>query len=168
MISTKQILVFLVCLLLYATVVAQERQSATTSRDTNSREVTIIIQQQQLRFTAPSSAQEVRLEVFNQAGEVVYDSGLVSGPELSWALQNTSGEAVPSGLYAYALTLKEANPETPALRRGPLIVERGRDREPQTDRLWVTSQDAVGAEATLSGGELTASSGPETNVVGTR
>ncbi|HKQ79400.1 MAG TPA: hypothetical protein VJ810_37240 [Blastocatellia bacterium] len=170
--SAKQILVILACLLLYAPlVVAQEPQPATISRDAlsrDSREVTIIIQQQQLRFAAPASAQEVRLEVFNQAGEMVYDSGLVSGAELSWTLRNLSGDAVPSGLYAYTLTVKDMNSETPTLRRGNLIVERGRDREPQTDRVWVTSQSAVGAEAAINGGEMTVSSGPETSVVGAR
>src|SRR5262245_57974199 len=167
--SVKQILVILVYLLLYAPLAAaQEPQPATPSRNMSSRDVAIIIQQQQLRFTAPASAQEMRLEVLNQAGERVYDSGLVAGPELSWALQNASGEAVHSGLYAYSLSVREANAETPTLRRGQMIVERGRDRDPQTDRLWVTSQGPVGAEASLSGGELTVSSNPETNVVGAR
>src|SRR5215470_16230177 len=159
--STKQILVILVCLFLYATVVvAQERQPAMPSRD--QREVTIIIQQQQLRFSAPASAQEVRLEVFNKNGESVYDSGLVSGPEISWGLQNANGEAVPGGLYSYTLTVKEAGSETSATRRGHLILESGRDR------IWVTSQGAVGADESPSGGELTVSSGSETNVVGAR
>src|SRR5262249_10543835 len=158
--STKQILMILACLLLYAPVIAQERQPAAPSRD--SREVTIIIQQQQLRFIAPASAQELKLEVFNQAGETIYDSGLVSGPELSWALRNASGEGVPSGLYAYTLSVKEANSETPTLRRGHLILESGRDR------LWVTSQDALRAGGSMSGGELTGCCGPEMNVVGAR
>ncbi len=169
---TKQILIILICILVHAPLaVAQEPQQATISRDTlsrDSREVTIIIQRHQLRITAPASAQEVRLEVFNQAGEMVYDSGLISGAELSWTLRNLSGDAVPSGLYAYALTVKEMNSETPTLRRGNLIVERGKDREPQTDRVWVTSQGAIGAEAAISGGEMTVSSGPETSVVGAR
>jgi hypothetical protein len=161
--SMKQILAILVCLSVYATlVVAQEPQLARPSRDTTSRDVTIIIQQQQLRFAAPTSVQEIRLEVFNQAGETVYDSGLVTGQELSWALQNSGGEALPSGLYAYTLTIREANSETPALRRGHLILESGRDR------LWVTSQGAIGAEALMSGGELTVSSGSQTSVAGAR
>src|SRR5262249_29094997 len=160
--SVKRILVILVCLLPYATVVAQERQSVMPSRGVASQEVTVIIQQRQIRFTAPASAQEVRLEVFDKAGESIYDSGPVSGAELTWALQNANGEAVASGLYAYALTVKEANAETPISRRGHLILESGRDR------LWVTSQGAIGAEAAVSGGELTVSSGPETNVAGTR
>src|SRR5262249_37379125 len=58
----KQILIILVCLAPYAPrVVAQEPQPVTPPRD--SREVAIIIQQQQLRFTAPASTQEIRLEV---------------------------------------------------------------------------------------------------------
>src|SRR5215468_6311793 len=161
--STKQFLAILVCLLLHATLVAaQERQPATPTRNIPSHEVTVVIQQQQIRFTAPASTQEVRLEVFNDASERIYDSGLVSGAEISWALQNANGEAVPSGLYAYTLTVKEAGSETPATRRGHLILESGRDR------LWVTSQGAVGAEESTSGGELTVSSGSETNVVGAR
>src|SRR5262249_23315589 len=169
MFTLKRPMIVIACaLLLASTVAAQNLQQEARSAAAGSQSVTIIIERQQLRFAGPVSAQEVKLEVFNQAGEMVYDSGFVSGAELSWALRNTSGEAVPSGLYAYPLTVKDANSETPALRRGNLIVERGRDREPQTDRLWVTSQDAIGAEAAISGGELTASSGPETSVVGTR
>lgn len=166
--STKWILAVPVYLALYATAVAQEPQLAVPLRDAASREVTIIIQQKQLRFTAPASTQELRLEVFNKAGELVYDSGLVTGAELSWDLRNASGDGIPSGFYAYTLTIKEANTEAPALRRGHLIVERGRDREPRTDRLWVTNQGAIGAEAAISGGELTVSSGPETSVAGAR
>ncbi|HKQ79306.1 MAG TPA: hypothetical protein VJ810_36765 [Blastocatellia bacterium] len=163
--STKQILVTLVCLLLCAPfVIAQEAQPAPVSPETISRdsqEVTIIIQQEQLRFAAPTSAQELRLEVFNQAGEVIYDSGLVNGPELSWSLRSASGEAISGGLYAYTLWIKEAKSETPSLRRGHLIIESGRDR------LWVTSQGAIGAETAISG-ELTVSSSPERSVAGTR
>lgn len=170
--STKHLLLSLICMTLFAPfVLAQEPQPAASSREVvsrDSRQVTIIIQQQQIRFTAPASAQEVRLEISNKAGEIVYDSGLAGGPELSWTLKNDSGEAVPSGLYAYTLTFKEGNAETSQSRRGHLIVERGKDRDPQTDRLWVTSQGAIGAEAALSGGELTVASGEETNVVGAR
>src|SRR5262249_6464773 len=96
--------------------------------------VQIIIQSQQVRIAARSSV-EMQLQIFDQAGALVYDSGLLSGSELTWALQNANGEPVSSGLYAYMLSVKEANAETPALQRGHMIVERGRDRDPQTDRL---------------------------------
>ncbi|HKQ74784.1 MAG TPA: hypothetical protein VJ810_13915 [Blastocatellia bacterium] len=149
-------------LLCASTVMAQSLQQETRPTPGGSQSVTVIIERQQLCFAAPASAQEVKLEVFNQAGELIYDSGFVSGAELSWALRNTSGEAIPSGLYAYTLTVREANSEAPAHRYGHLILESGHNR------LWVTNQGAVGAEAAISGGELTASSGPETSVVGAR
>ena len=159
----RHVLIVLVWTMLCASVVtAQSLQQEIKPASSVYQSVTIIIERQQLRFAAPASAQEVRLEVFNEAGETVYDSGLVTGQELSWALQNTSGEAVPGGLYAYTLTIREANSETSLLRRGHLILESGRDR------LWVTNQGAIGAEASLSGGELTVSSGPEMSVAGSR
>src|SRR5262245_6294359 len=98
MISTKLILTILVCSLLYITpVAAQELQLSRPSRDASSLELTIIIKQQQLHFSTTFSAQEIRLEVFNKAGESVYDSGIVTGAELSWALLNASGGEIPSG-----------------------------------------------------------------------
>src|SRR5262249_54629063 len=162
--STKQILSVVVWLSLCAPfVVAQDPQSATPSRDVASREgAVIIIQQRQLRFSAPVSTEELRLEVFNNAGELVYDSGLVTGAELSWALRNASGGEIPSGLYAYTLTIKEAGSETPATRHGHLILENG------GDRLWVTNQGAIGAEESPSGGGFTVSYGAEAGLAGAR
>jgi hypothetical protein len=160
--STIRILTILVCLSFLApVVVAQKPQLASPSQDAASREgAVIIIHQQRLHIAAPASTQEIRLEIFGKSGESVYDSGPLAGPELSWNLLNASGEAIPSGLYAYTLTIKEADSEAPATRRGHLILESARDR------LWVTSQGAIGAEAAISGAELTVASGPETSVAG--
>src|SRR5262245_54592626 len=80
------------------------------------QDVQIIIQSQQVRITALSSVVEIQLQVFDKEGAMVYDSGLLSGSELSWTLQNASGEAIPSGLYEYKLSVKEANAETSTLR----------------------------------------------------
>jgi hypothetical protein len=156
---------------LFAGVMAQAQNLTVPSRGGQTpapavEDVQIIIQSQQVRIAARSTVIEMQLQIFDQAGSLIYDSGLLTGSELSWALQNASGESVPSGLYAYTLSVKEANAETSALQRGHMIVERGRDRDPQTDRLWVTSQGPVGAETAVSGGEMTVSTGPETNVVG--
>src|SRR5262245_59566314 len=169
--SHRFIITLLIALLAGAVAQAQNPTTPTRGGQTAApavENVQIIIQSQQVRIAARSSVVEMQLQIFDQAGAVVYDSGLLTGSELSWALQNANGEAVPSGLYAYSLSVREANAETPTLRRGHMIVERGRDRDPQTDRLWVTSQGPVGAEASLSGGEMTVSSNPETNVVGAR
>jgi len=159
----KRIPIILACALLCsASTAAQNLHQETPQARVNSQSLTIIIENQRLHFAASASTQEVRLEVFNQAGELVYDSGVFTGSELFWNLHNASGEAIPSGLYAYTLTIKDVNSEAPATRRGHLILESG------SDRLWVTSQGAVGAEESLNGGELTVSSGPETTVAGAR
>ncbi|HKQ73694.1 MAG TPA: hypothetical protein VJ810_08220, partial [Blastocatellia bacterium] len=160
---TKRSITILLGVLLCASfALAQDNKPEAQSDRAGARDVTVIIQRQQLRFTSQSSTQDLRLEVFGKAGESVYDSGLVAGAELSWALRNASGGDIPSGLYAYTLTIKDANSETPETRRGHLILERGRDQ------LWVTSEGAIGAEESLSGGDLTVSSGPEASVAGAR
>jgi hypothetical protein len=143
-IAKRSFVTFLGALLYASAALAQDNKP-----EANAVDVTVIIQQQQVRFAAPASAQEVRLEVINQNGEVVYESGPVSGPGLSWALKNTSGEAIPSGHYTYTLTVKGANADTALLRRGNLILERRRER------VW------VGAEASPGSGGVTILTSPE-------
>ncbi len=144
--SRKQILTVLACLLICASfAVAQEHHFTRSSRDTASRDVTVIIQQRQLHFAAQASALELGLEVYDNAGESVYDSRWVTGQELSWDLRNKSGEAVPSGLYVYTLTVKEAKVKAPTVRRGHLIIESA------GDRIWVTNQGSIGANESLRG-----------------
>src|SRR5207244_4583751 len=70
----------------------------------------ILIDRQAVRFTAPE-AQEWRLEVVNQQGEVVFDSGFIHGTALEWPWRHQPREAVEGGLYAYILTVKEPNGE---------------------------------------------------------
>ena len=163
----KQFLSIAACTLLTASfALAITPQQESEQVPAYSKPITITTEQQNVRFVAPSAAQEVRLEVFNQTGELIYDSGPVSGYQLSWDMHSASGDAVPSGFYAYRLSIKEANTEMPAMRRGHLIVERARDRDLQIDRLWVTSDATVGKDATLTGGDLTVSSAPETSASG--
>lgn len=163
----KQFLSIAACTLLTASValaITPQQQSGQDSA--NSKPITITTEQQSVRFVAPSASLEVRLEVFNQTGELIYDSGPVSGHELSWNMHNASGEAVPSGFYGYKLSIKEATADAPSMRRGHLIVERASDRDTQIDRLWVTSDATLGSDTTLTGGDLTVASAPETSAIG--
>src|SRR5262245_15836085 len=72
--------------------------------NTIAQDVLIIIQQDQVRFTSQRAVEEMRLQIFDQAGQQVYDSGSVTGQELTWVLRQVDGEAVKSGLYAYSLS----------------------------------------------------------------
>jgi hypothetical protein len=49
---------------------------------------------------------------------MVYDSGAVTEPELTWVLRQANGETVKSGLYAYTLSIKEAGAADARVRRG--------------------------------------------------
>src|SRR5262245_44743286 len=57
-----------------------ERQEAQTTNRT-AQDVLIIIQQEQVRFTAQRAVEEMRLQIFDQSGQLVYDSGAVTEPE---------------------------------------------------------------------------------------
>ncbi len=135
--------------------IASDKQQDTQASKPTAQDVLIIIQQEQVRFTAQKAIAEMQLQIFDQAGQLVYDSGAVSQPELVWAFQQANGEAVKSGLYAYTLAVKEAGAETARVRHGHFIVDRAKERDSQTDRLWVTSQNdsGVGTELTVARNE---------------
>lgn len=129
----------------------QDMQSAKVSQE----DLTIIIHQEQVRFMARKAVTEMQLQIFDQTGQMVYDSGVMAQQELAWAFRQAGGEAVKSGVYAYTLTVKEADAETPRVRRGHFIVDRAKERDSQTDRLWVTSQNdsSIGADLTVARNE---------------
>jgi hypothetical protein len=152
--SAKNLLATLICLLLClsaAPALAQTQKPQITAAS----DVTIIIQQDKVRFTAQKAVAEMRLQIFDQVGDLVYDSGSIAEPELNWPLQNGNGQMLKSGLYGYTLSVKEPGAESPQLRRGHFIVDRAKDQDGKTDRLWVTSQNdsGVGTELTVARGE---------------
>ncbi len=128
------------------------------------QDVTIIIQPQQVRFIAQKANEEMRLQVFDQIGEVVFDSGALFNTELLWPLRTSGGVMLKSGLYAYALSIKEMNAETTRMRRGHFIVDRAQDRDGAADKLWVTSRSEgdVGVELTIAKDENSTIAGTAT------
>ncbi|MEO6724354.1 MAG: hypothetical protein ABIU20_09975, partial [Blastocatellia bacterium] len=64
--SAKQLLAIIICVLLCLPAV--QAQDAQQQSAKGSSDVTIIIQQDKVRFTAQKAVAEMRLQVFNQAG----------------------------------------------------------------------------------------------------
>jgi hypothetical protein len=149
--AIKRVPAIALCVLFCLTVMAQDLPRNASGRTGASQDVTIIIEQQQVRFIAQKAGEEMRLQVFDQTGELVFDSGVVAAAEVNWPLQAASGEILKSGLYAYTLSMREAGTAEARPRRGHLIVDRAKDRD-GADKLWVTSQNesAVGAELTVA------------------
>lgn len=129
-------------------------------------DVNILIQPRQVQFVAQKAIQEMRFQVFDEQGHLVYDTGALTEPELKWNLRHGNGGELAGGLYAYKLTIKEQGKETAEEKRGHFIIERA--EEQKSDRLWITSQGVSGVGTDVQGTELTvAASGKET-VAGTR
>lgn len=157
--SIKQVLAILLCFTLSAPMAQafsafseqQEQQSSKVSTE----DITILIQQEQVRFSSRKSVAEMQLQVFDQTGQMVFDSGAMAQQELAWAFRQANGEAVKSGLYAYTLTVKETDGESARVRRGHFIVDRAGERDNQTDRLWLTSRNDgnIGADLTIARNE---------------
>lgn len=153
--SIKQVFVLLLCFALCAPLTqaypASVSQQESPGAKSAQQDVTILIEQEQVRFTSAKAVAEMQLQVFDQTGQPVFDSGAATQQELAWAFRQANGEAVKSGLYSYTLTIKEAGAESARVRRGHFIVDRAHERDGQTDRLWVTSQNNsnIGAELTI-------------------
>jgi hypothetical protein len=127
--------------------------------------VNIIINSKLVRFAAQAEFSEWRLEVLNQRGESVFDSGLVSSPTLDWPLYNQQGEAVESGLYAYTLTLKIPNSDSPRAQRGHIILDRAGS---SSDQIWVTSRNETGIGGDSGAPQLTVTGSSESVIGGAR
>ncbi len=154
------LLTLLLCILFCAAATVAQAQTKTT----HSQDVTIIIQQEQVRFTSQKPIQMMQLQIANQSGEQVYDSGPMTVAEINWTLQTANGEPLKSGLYAYSLTIHESGAATARVRRGHFIVDRVQDRDGKTDKLWVTSQQGsdIGTELTVARNEDSTVAGTST------
>src|SRR5262245_5971958 len=124
-----------------------------------------IINSKLVRFAAQAEFSEWRLEVLNQRGESVFDSGLVSGPTLDWPLRNQQGESVESGLYSYTLTLKLPNSDSPRAQRGHIILDRAGS---SSDQIWVTSSNETGIGGDSGASQLTVTGSSESVIGGAR
>ncbi|MCR4405149.1 MAG: hypothetical protein NUW06_07770, partial [Candidatus Acetothermia bacterium] len=64
------------------------------------------------RFVADGQGiRDMNVQVFSLAGQEIFDSGFVSGHELSWNLLNNQGRAVANGVYLYVVRVRGLNGE---------------------------------------------------------
>ncbi|HEV8483508.1 MAG TPA: hypothetical protein VGV87_08175 [Blastocatellia bacterium] len=126
----------------------------------------VVISRNEMRFRAPEPVTAMRLEVLNQSGESVFDSGEKNDKTLLWLMQDGEGKPLASGLYAYTLTLKTADAAESRAQRGYLIVDWEADRATRGDRFWLTSHSTVAADA--QAGEVVVAGDENATVVGLR
>jgi hypothetical protein len=87
------------------TVFAQEEKNAINRSPAPA--VTALAYDDQVRFTAPGTTLQMRLEVFSENGEKFFDSDFRDGSFMGWNLQNKNGEHLGAGLYYCVVTVKD-------------------------------------------------------------
>lgn len=52
------------------------------------------VEREQARFVFKGEARQIRVEIYNPGGELIFDSGEVSDPTIVWNLLDQQGQAV--------------------------------------------------------------------------
>ena len=92
-------------LFLFSTALAQEsRAPIDTPREpvASGPLVTATATAKRVRFVSPGSVVQLRLEVYNEAGQKLFDTELHGGNVLDWHLQDGAGQRLPSGTRWYS------------------------------------------------------------------
>jgi len=83
-----------------------------------------------IRFESQGQIREFRVEVFNAAGEKLFDSGFVAGGTLDWDMLDQQGKAVADGMYDYLVTTSKRSGKKTEIQSAQLsILREGRDLE---------------------------------------
>jgi hypothetical protein len=94
---------FLFSLLLFSTVLAQQLNSPSTVV------VTTTAAAGHVRFAAPSSVVQIRVEVYDAAGVKVFDNEVRGGNVLDWHLQDGQAQHISDGSYVCVVTVKSSS-----------------------------------------------------------
>jgi flagellar hook assembly protein FlgD len=70
--------------------------------------VNIVAESDKVQITAQGDVSEMRIEVSDESGEVVFQSGAITGQQLDWKMTDAQGERVPAGTYLVTVTFRNA------------------------------------------------------------
>ncbi|MEP6743588.1 MAG: hypothetical protein ABJB61_13905 [bacterium] len=68
--------------------------------------VTVAVNAEVVRFTAPNRVVQLRLEIYSELGQKLFDTEQRGGNVLDWPVQNGSGERLADGSYLCVVTIK--------------------------------------------------------------
>jgi hypothetical protein len=94
-----------ICTLILCSALLASAQSQTPSFST----VNITPEADRVRINSTGDALEMRVEVSDEAGHVVFESGPVSGQQLDWKMTDAQGERVAPGTYLVTVTFRTAS-----------------------------------------------------------
>ena len=157
-------LILVLCLL--GTAVAQDNQKAAEQRAAPT--ITAFASSNQVRFTGTSSVVQIRLEVYDSAGQKVFDNEVRGGNVLDWRLQNGQGEQIADETETYlcVVTVKSLSGRL-TQRIGSVTLEKNTRRVQATNTPQMTAQQvaAIGPVEENSSFSVLGEDGPQTTTV---
>ncbi|HEX8136323.1 MAG TPA: tail fiber domain-containing protein [Pyrinomonadaceae bacterium] len=137
----NSITIIIISIILAPTAFAQDETAAaaastpaSTAASTSAPAVLVSTTADNLRFTSPEQAAQMRLEVYAAGGQQVFDSGLHNGNILDWKLTEAR-LAVTDGSYLCLVTVKDLRGRatqrfgTISVQAGQVSVSRAREEE---------------------------------------
>jgi Chaperone of endosialidase len=108
--------------------------AAATAASTNAPAVLVSTTAENLRFTSPEQAAQMRLEVYAAGGQQIFDSGMQNGNILDWKLSEAR-LVITEGSYLCVVTVKDLRGRasqrfgTISVQAGQVSVSRAREDE---------------------------------------
>src|SRR5688500_15084546 len=151
-------------LLLIGTALAQENRAPVDTSPVaavpTAPLVTATATAKRVRFVSPGTVVQLRLEVYNEAGQKLFDTELRGGNVLDWHLQDGAGQDLQAGSYACVMTIKSlsgrlsqriglvrVNEKTVAIEAGELSLAQQQTIGPLEDNAAITILQGSEAEA---------------------
>ena len=70
--------------------------------------VNVSAESDKVRIAAQGDVWEMRIEVSDESGDVVFQSGAITGQQLDWNMKDSQGERVAAGAYLVTVTFRNA------------------------------------------------------------
>src|ERR1700687_1719720 len=114
---------FLLLILSLTTALAQNEAAKTNK--TSAVTITASASGERVRFTAPSSVVQIRLEIYNSTGKKLFDNEVRGGNVLDWHLEDGQAEPLADDSYLCMVTVKSLSGKL-TQRIGSVKVEKMR------------------------------------------
>src|SRR5215207_487368 len=87
--------------------------------------ITVSVSAKGVRFAALGVVKQIRLEVFGEGRDSVYDSGFKAGNVYDWGLKDEYGQLLRDGAYVFVVTFRDASGRV-GMQQGGVLIEAGR------------------------------------------
>jgi hypothetical protein len=117
-------LIFCFFIFTVGTSLGQDQPDRQRTAGDSPQQVTASVINDQVRFAAFGTMQRMRLEVFDQFGQMLFDSDTRDGNLLDWKIVGEEGQILPDGLYSCLVTVEDLSGRS-SHRLGILKLEAG-------------------------------------------